>query len=199
MAGDQDTPQADPTEEAVRPKRVLTLEDPKAMRALAHGVRQQVLNLLAEQPVITATEAAQSCGVSPSAMSYHLRALEKWGIVERVPSADGRERPWQMAADSININQRAMGDASVSAAGHMLSALVVQLDATLRALIERGDDADSLTIAQSRGVWLTDEESAEIDRIVNEASERFSDRRRGARRPAEAKLRELYWLNLPRP
>ncbi|TWE11484.1 winged helix-turn-helix domain-containing protein [Rudaeicoccus suwonensis] len=199
MATNEDAPQTDHAEQAVRPKRVLTLEDPKAMRALAHGVRQQVLNLLSEQPVITATEAAQACGVSPSAMSYHLRALEKWGIVERVLSADGRERPWQMAADSIKIDQSAMGEASVSDAGHMLSAFVAQLDATLRALIERGDDADSLTIAQVRRVWLTDEESADIDRVVNEASERFSDRRRGAKRPPEAKLRELYWLNLPKP
>jgi len=55
----------------------LTLTDPRAIRAIAHEARQLVIDELYSGSVITATEAAQICGLSPSAMSYHLRALEK--------------------------------------------------------------------------------------------------------------------------
>lgn len=74
----------------------LTLTDPRAIRAIAHEARQQVIDELYSGSVLTATEAARICGLSPSAMSYHLRALEKWGIVVRDDtSSDGRERPWR--------------------------------------------------------------------------------------------------------
>jgi len=49
--------------------------------------------------VLTASEAAEICGLTPSAMSYHLRALQKAGMVEREESADRRERPWRAAAE----------------------------------------------------------------------------------------------------
>src|SRR5665647_3712685 len=84
------------TKRGTQTKRTtLTLTDPRAIRAIAHEARQQVMDELYGGSVLTATEAAQICGLSPSAMSYHLRALEKWGIVVRDdPSSDGRERPW---------------------------------------------------------------------------------------------------------
>ncbi|WP_232075867.1 ArsR/SmtB family transcription factor [Phytohabitans suffuscus] len=35
-------------------------------------------------------------GLSPSATSYHLRALARYGLVEQAPSrGDGRERVWR--------------------------------------------------------------------------------------------------------
>jgi DNA-binding transcriptional ArsR family regulator len=84
----------------------LTLTDPRAIRALAHEARQQVIDELYSGAILTATEAAQICGLSPSAMSYHLRALEKWGIVVRDDtSGDGRERPWRAAAHSLALGR----------------------------------------------------------------------------------------------
>ena len=80
---------------SARPEpRVLT--DPQAIKALAHPARLTVLDALTEGEELTATECAEVAGISPSAMSYHLRALEKWGFVERAEtSTDGRERPWR--------------------------------------------------------------------------------------------------------
>jgi len=77
-----------------RTERVIS--DPKAIRALAHPARITVLNELLTERTRTATEFAEIIGLTPSAMSYHLRALERFGLIERAPAdGDGRERRWR--------------------------------------------------------------------------------------------------------
>ncbi|MDX6262847.1 MAG: hypothetical protein QOH84_4535, partial [Kribbellaceae bacterium] len=67
---------------AAKKKRVV-LTDPRAIRALAHPARQRIIDELYSGRVLTATECAELAGLTPSATSYHLRALERWGIIER--------------------------------------------------------------------------------------------------------------------
>lgn len=82
------------------------ITDPKAIRALAHAARLEVISdLYSTQVSRTATELAQQTGLTPSAMSYHLRALQKWGIVEPAETAgDARERRWKAAGTDFTIN-----------------------------------------------------------------------------------------------
>ena len=83
----------------------VNISDARAIRALAHNVRLKVIEELfdTQQPA-TATELAQRHGLTPSAMSYHLRALEKWGFVKRCANqGDGRERHWQAAAGRLDV------------------------------------------------------------------------------------------------
>ncbi|NKX52069.1 winged helix-turn-helix transcriptional regulator, partial [Arthrobacter deserti] len=70
----------------------VNISDARAIRALAHAVRLKVIEeLFGTQQPATATELAQRHGLTPSAMSYHLRALEKWGFVKRSANqGDGR-------------------------------------------------------------------------------------------------------------
>lgn len=83
----------------------VVISDPQAIRALAHEARLEVLEeLFASQSTRTATELASRCNLTPSAMSYHLRALEKYGYVERAASeGDGRERRWKAAGDQLVV------------------------------------------------------------------------------------------------
>jgi DNA-binding transcriptional ArsR family regulator len=87
-------------------RRPVVISDPQAIRALAHEARLEALEeLYASQSTRTATELASRCGLTPSAMSYHLRALEKYGFVERSPSeGDGRERRWKAAGYSLLVD-----------------------------------------------------------------------------------------------
>jgi DNA-binding transcriptional ArsR family regulator len=79
------------------PRNPVQLTDPRAMRALAHPARIAIYMHLGLHGAATATECADVAGVSPSACSYHLRALAKYGFVEEDPdsAADGRQRPWR--------------------------------------------------------------------------------------------------------
>ena len=79
------------------PGNPVKLTDPKMMRALAHPARIAIWTHIAMRGSATATECAEVAGLSPSACSYHLRALARYGFVEedRAAAADGRERPWR--------------------------------------------------------------------------------------------------------
>lgn len=67
------------------------------MRALAHPARLAILDHLSlSEAGATATECAEVVGLSPSATSYHLRALAQNGLIEEAPSrGDARERVWR--------------------------------------------------------------------------------------------------------
>ena len=108
-------------------KDQVVLSDAKAIRAMAHPARLTIVNVLYDQGrQITATQAARIAGITPSAMSYHLRALEKAGIIKRADeSGDGRERPWVRAAEWLNIR----ADDRNSTAARTATKAVVSLDA----------------------------------------------------------------------
>jgi DNA-binding transcriptional ArsR family regulator len=78
------------------------LTDPKAMRAMAHPVRLALMEALNHHGQLTATEAAELVGESPSNCSFHLRQLAKYGFVEEAEGGTGRQRPWQV----VNVGMR---------------------------------------------------------------------------------------------
>lgn len=79
------------------------LDDHDRMRAVSHPARWRVLQELWAGRTLTSTDAAELAGLSPSAMSYHLRRLAALGLAEQTPSADGRERPWRASTDGLNM------------------------------------------------------------------------------------------------
>src|SRR6185437_1401778 len=100
------------------PQRAVVLRDPRAIKALAHPARLAVIDEFFAGRRLTATECAEIAGLSASAMSYHLRALERWGIICRSEaSGDGRERPWEACGDRLTIDPT---EPLVSAAGEAL-------------------------------------------------------------------------------
>lgn len=79
--------------------------DARALRALAHPARIEIVeHLNVSGSTVTATEMAGLVGLSPSATSYHLRELAKYGLVEQAPNqGDGRERRWRSTGSSLWI------------------------------------------------------------------------------------------------
>jgi len=87
------------------PGKSIKLTDPETMRALAHPARIALWqHLLLEGPA-TATECAPVAELSPSACSYHLRQLARYGFVEQdqAAAANGRERPWRAVITSTTV------------------------------------------------------------------------------------------------
>lgn len=137
-----------------------TLDDPRALRAVAHEARYRVLTALSDGRELTATEAAELCGLTPSAMSYHLRMLERYGIVERAePSGDGRERPWRVAADHVTVDAGA--ETSGSAATTMIALFLGEVQQALARSVAPADDGERFAATARRGVIRLDPERAE--------------------------------------
>ena len=176
----------------------LVLRDARAIRALAHPVRLSLLDELPDQTVErTATELAEAAGVTPSAMSYHLRSLERFGIVERGDSrTDGRDRPWRRVGRHLSLDS---GHASTDVAARM--AFIDQVLTQLRHNWEnvfRTEQQDGAELSRER-IWLTRDEISQLTGAINKAAERYVDRRDPAARPADAIDVDLTWSLLPAP
>jgi DNA-binding transcriptional ArsR family regulator len=78
--------------------------DPRAMRALAHPVRLALLDALGVRGPLTATEAGEAIGESPTTCSFHLRQLAKYGFVEEAGRGAGRRRPWRLAHVGLHFS-----------------------------------------------------------------------------------------------
>jgi DNA-binding transcriptional ArsR family regulator len=80
------------------------LTDPEVLEALAHPVRLDLLAYLMSDGPASASECARAVGDTPSNCSYHLRTLARHGLVEPVPSADRRQRPWRATITGFGLD-----------------------------------------------------------------------------------------------
>ncbi|MDA0171176.1 helix-turn-helix domain-containing protein [Solirubrobacter taibaiensis] len=92
------------------------LNDPKAMRALAHPVRIALLEALTVHAQLTATEAGEIVGESPANTSFHLRQLAKYGFVEEAEGGTGRRRPWRRKELGLRFTEVHADDETAAAA-----------------------------------------------------------------------------------
>lgn len=67
------------------------------MKALSHPLRRRILGLLDALPKARVTSLAERLDSSPNSVSFHLRSLEKAGLVERAEgnAGDRRESYWK--------------------------------------------------------------------------------------------------------
>lgn len=119
-------PDEDPGEpgepEPGSPENPLEITDPRALRALAHPARLAILQHLVLEGPATATECAEVAGLSPSACSYHLRALARYGFVDEDPTGgpDRRHRPWRARVVAITVGRDPDRPEAVRAASRLL-------------------------------------------------------------------------------
>jgi len=88
----------------------MKVTDVRVLAALAHPARLAILHLLLTVGDATATQCAAVVGETPSSCSYHLRHLEKFGLVERVEAGpddevDGRTRRWRTVATGFDFGE----------------------------------------------------------------------------------------------
>ena len=172
----------------MRPRsRQVRLEDPGALRALAHPARLTIVDELYGGGERTASELGKLTGLTASAMSYHLRALEHWGIVERAdPRQDGRERPWRAAGRSLSLVSDSSA-LSAAAADVIAGGYLQQFREELRrwSLVE---DAESKTLREAAGMsrsslWLTAAEVEAFSAELKALTERYEAGRSSVEHP----------------
>ncbi len=159
------------------------LTDARAIRAIAHEVRQQVINILyAEQQPLTATQLAGRTSLSPSALSYHLRALESWGVVVRDDAADGdgRNRPWRAAGTVLEI-KAGQGAGDAAAADALFESMLDDQRNRIRHLRNLPKaEQEGYTSMGVTTYWLTAEEIADLRHTLDEVLRTYRDQRPGA-------------------
>lgn len=179
------------------------ITDPKVMRALAHPARIAIVEHLGSTgAVVTATECAEMVGLSPSATSYHLRELAKYGLVEQAPSrGDGRERVWRSTTSGFNVD----GDLAEPETRASMQALVdVYLNrdfARLRQWMarqhEESKDWQEASALMGPMLLLNAAELAEVNRRVQEVLAPYRRRERMAEAPADARPVAVHYAAFP--
>lgn len=115
----------------------MDISDPKAIRALAHPLRLDLMELLAAVGPATAAECGRALDVPQANCSFHLRQLAKYGFVQDAgPGTDRRERKWQVPPERPTL-QVASGEVVV---GRELERLVVERE--LQAVLDYGSRRD---------------------------------------------------------
>ena len=162
----------------------MVIRDPLAIRALAHPARMAVIEVLyRSRSAMTSTQLAELAGLSPSAMSYHLRSLERFGVVRRAEGGeDAREQPWERAGASLQVSPRARDSsiASRSAAGVLMAATMDRDRQALLSTLERkdrGDDSvplDAVATYTRESLIVTVSEARALARRLREGLRRHS-------------------------
>ncbi|WP_043444381.1 ArsR/SmtB family transcription factor [Arthrobacter sp. L77] len=78
--------------------------DGAALKALAHPLRVQLLEVLSSYGPQTASSIGKRVGESSGATSYHLRQLARHGLVREVERGSARERWWERPRGSLTLS-----------------------------------------------------------------------------------------------
>jgi DNA-binding transcriptional ArsR family regulator len=147
---------------------------------LGHPVRAALLELLGRVGTVTATEAARELGGNTGLHSFHLRQLERYGLIEELPGRrSGRRRPWRL----VDPHRPAEGD------GLDLLARGLEDESYQRWLSvrDRAPEHWQKDEAFSQVVYLTPRELSEVGAVIRRAVGRYRPREESpAHRPPGA-------------
>lgn len=179
----------------------LSVMDTAVMRAMAHPARLALLEHLRHGGPATATECAGVVSLSPSATSYHLRALARVGLVEAAPGrGDGRERLWRKTAGRYEVTSVAdLAPEGREALRALLESLLAWDDARVRRYLTRLDaeppEWQDAAFFMDSTLQVTAEELTEVGQAVYELLERYRKDRRAdlppGTRPVSLAIRAL--------
>ncbi|WP_052849696.1 ArsR/SmtB family transcription factor [Streptomyces avicenniae] len=178
----------------------MRIRDPKAMRALAHPLRFDLIELLGIRGRATAAECARHLGTSQASCSFHLRQLAKYGFVEEAEPSDGdqRKRPWRLTDTHQSWS---VEDHPVAA--RELERVFVEREAVrlLDFVAARGHltaDWRDASFLSGLNAPLTPAELTELHRAFAELLKPYEARAQGsARAPTDARWTRLFLSGAP--
>jgi DNA-binding transcriptional ArsR family regulator len=179
------------------------ITDPQVMRALAHPARIEIMEHLGSTgAVVTATEMAGQVGLSPSATSYHLRELAKYGLVEQAPSrGDARERVWRSAAPSWSVESDHEEPETWAAERALIDVYLTRDFARMRDWFARQHEEPKewreASVLSGSILLLTADELREVSQAVRAVLEPYGRRERLADPPAGARTVAVDFAALP--
>ena len=145
--------------------------DSDALKALAHPVRLALLETLVTEGPMTATQAAQRVGSSPSNCSWHLRKLAEHGFVREARGHAGRNRPWQAVSQGLDWGEPddTAADPTDRIAAEALTDLLVEREVQRLRAAQASRDTEPAAWQEVTGLvssmlWLTAEEAADLRR-----------------------------------
>jgi Helix-turn-helix domain len=197
-------PKTDPQASTLPNLEPRKLTDPRAMRAVAHPVRIALLEVLGTEGPLTATQAGELIGESPTTCSFHLRQLAKYGFIEEVAGVAGRKRPWRLVHTGLSYSD-VSDDPETRLAASALSRVLhdFYLDRLKEGLELRRDIAtewQKTTGASEFLLYVTPDELRGLDESVTALIKPYMERiGNPKKRPKGSIPIEVLFFAYPRP
>jgi predicted ArsR family transcriptional regulator len=185
---------------AGKARDTIRLDDPRALRAYAHPLRLSLIGMLRRNGPMTATQCAAVLEENVPNCSFHLRQLAKYGLAERAPAADGRERPWQATASSTSWTDDSDDPETRVAADQLNAAILRQYMRRAEAyLAVRGEESVEWRTAAGFSddmIYVTAEQLVALTEQVEALLAPYRDRNA---RAASARPVTVVQLTIPTP
>jgi DNA-binding transcriptional ArsR family regulator len=181
-----------PKRAPVSPDVVRANPDPRHIRALAHPLRLQILDLLGEHGQLTATQVSDLVGESPANCAFHLRTLAHYGYIEEAGGGKGRERPWKEINGYQFLDPVDADDETVSAINAAQAARRQREQARWQAWTAREPTAPlawrKAAFEARFDTWLTPAELEQVSEVVGVAIMQIIENRSSVRAPEAARV-----------
>ncbi|AQS70066.1 transcriptional regulator [Streptomyces pactum] len=181
-----------------------SITDLGTLKALAHPLRMQLYRRLCVARTATASQLAQQVDEAVSLVSYHLRQLAEHGLVEEAEpqSADGRERWWRPASQTVSIRDENFRDAPERVAAHLAATRLFHEQRAgmyRRYLDERpawGPEWNSAAPDNESLLRLTPAELAELGAELLALAQKYDEKGRAAEAAGDTEGRENVALHV---
>ncbi|WP_243074184.1 transcriptional regulator [Microbacterium sp. SS28] len=180
--------------------REIHVEDPSALRAMAHPLRLKIIGMLRSDGPLSVGALGERLGAASGSISYHLATLEKHGFVEHAPelARDGRERWWRASAEYTSFDPAELqADPARREAGVAFRRAIVQgYAAEQLAYLESEADLPAEWIAAATQsddlLWVTAGELQELSDELEALGRRWHDRAGDRTRAGAEPVRLIY-------
>lgn len=184
----------------MRPRHRVT--DVELMTALAHPLRAELLSHLVAHGPATASECADAVGSTASNCSWHLRQLAKFGLVEPVDGADGRQRPWRAAIVGLELGWLSEDDTMRTAQLAVLGSALRQDQQLTQRFLDHNDELPpewrEAGALDSYALKVTAEEltelAAKVDALIRPYVTTIREDAPPEARTVHAAFRAFLWL-----
>lgn len=155
------------------PGDVRTIDEVRALAALAHPDRARLMDALAVDGPSTTGGLAAALGVATGSVSHHVRVLTDAGLVERAPQdpSDLRERRWKLVSRGMRWSAGQFHDrpAAESAAAAADAVMLGRQFERARAFMESAEPPwDDAALSVHSWLRLSADELTELGRQLEE-------------------------------
>ena len=171
-------PEASPRRADLIPGDQFVIEDPETIKVVADPLRLRLMLETIDAPR-TVKELAATLGVPQTRLYYHMKLLEKHGLIHVVGRrmvSGIEERSYRSPSNGWTISKDLMADAVMSG---LLAALFDLTRAELEIALanvktEPGEPDSDVPVLTFTRVWLAEEDVAEFQRGIQDVLERFA-------------------------
>lgn len=183
------------------------ITDPQAIAAITHPLRMRLLGELSRRGTARAVDLAAAVDEPANSVSFHLRQLARYGLIEQNPDRadNGRERWWrQTSVCGFEIDLDAMrqldgGEAAVETVRRVAEGHVLALHRTIHPQADRGRggqrtvDDPRHTISDDFAVRLSVTELQQMRLELQELFDRWGETSRALADAEDGQERHGYY------